>query len=272
MDVRTLVKRAIWTAMRIPPLGEAVVGYYQRKPPAYVPGWNREHPFDRANGVQTSGALPSFVLGPGTSIAYGAAQPSIVRRALAAIPDRTDCHFLDIGCGKGRPLFIASEIGFRSVTGIEFSAPLIRIARRNVAAFSRAYPDRKPVNIVAGDALDYTLPAERLVIFLYNPFDRPAMAQLLGNIEASLRTTPRDLYIIYYNPVFGDLLDGSASLERRYAAQVPYDSSEMGYGPQTSDAVIVWQNRGNPHPRPPGDPNLQVSIVFPGRLAEIAPQ
>ena len=269
MQLRAVVKRMIWLAMKVPLLGRAVIAYYKRRPPEYLSGWNREHPFDSSFGVQTSGAIPSFVLGPGTSIGHGAAQPSIIRTALTLIPNRQYCHFVDIGCGKGRPLFVATEFDFRAITGVEFSPALSHIARENVAAFSRAYPDRTRINIVSGDALAYELPEEKLVMFLYNPFDRPIVAHFLSNIETTLRATPRDLYIIYYNPVWAEVLDASASLERRYAAQLPYDPSEIGYGPQESDAVVIWQNRGNSHPRVPGDPAAPVSIVAPGLLVEI---
>lgn len=271
MEFKTMVKQFISTSVQIPLLSRAAFSYYERRPRSDFPGFDREHPYDRLHGVSTSGTVPGFVLGPGTT-AYGAAQPSIIRRAIAEIPNPKGCHFLDLGCGKGRPLLIATEFGFPSITGVEFARGLARVAQRNIAIISRAYPDRTRINLVIGDALAYRLPPEKLVIFIYNPFDRPRMVQLLANIEASLLGAPRDLYIICYNPVWADVLDGSAALERRYAAQIPYDPGEIGYGPQESDAVIIWQNRGNLNPRPPGDPEAPIRIVVPGLLAEIARQ
>ena len=44
---------------------------------------------------------------------------------------------------------------------------------------------------------------------------------------------------------------------------------EIGYGPDESDAVVIWQNRGNPHPCPAGDPDAPVTIVTPGMRVEI---
>ena len=51
-----------WPA-KVPPLRRSLVVYYQNKPSNQ--GWNREHPYDRAHGVRTSGMLPGFLLRPG---------------------------------------------------------------------------------------------------------------------------------------------------------------------------------------------------------------
>lgn len=80
----------------------------------------------------------------------------------------------------------------------------------------------------------HKLPAEKLVIFLYNPFHRPLIVQLLRRIEPSLQAISRELYIIYYKPVWADVFDASTALERRFAGQFPYDQSEIGYGPDVS--------------------------------------
>ena len=212
---------------RIPQLRPLLIAAYQRR--ALKGGWHEEHPFDRTHGVRTSGMIPDYLLTPGAS-AYGAAQPSILQRALAAIPHPDQCHFVDLGCGKGRPLLIASQVGFRRVTGVEMSLTLAEEARRNAAIFSGRNPDVTPIEVVTGDALDFELPSEGLVIFLYNPFEGALIDRLTGRIEHSLRDHPRDLYVVYYNPVYAGSFDGSASLERRFAAQIPYEAAEIGYG------------------------------------------
>jgi SAM-dependent methyltransferase len=273
MWIKASAKRIFWLAAQLSILRPALIALYAYK--SLDQSSTREHPYDRAHGVRTSGIVPGFVLKPGDSMevyatAYIAAQPSILRRALAVIPDPHHSCFLDLGCGKGRPLLIATEFNFLTITGVEFSPTLSRIARRNAAIFAHAHPDRSRIDVVTGDALAYKLPKEKLVIFLYNPFDRPLMAQLLSNIEISLHATPRDLYIVYYNPTWAGVLDASTTLERRYAAQLPYDPTEVGYGPDTTDAVVIWQNRGNPHRPPPGNPDAPVVIAAPGMRAEIA--
>jgi SAM-dependent methyltransferase len=252
---------------RIPQLRSAAIRYYQRR--SLKGGWHDQHPFDRTHGVETSGMIPGFLLKSG-STAYGAAQPSILGRAITAIPNPGQCHFIDLGCGKGRPLFVAAAARFMNVTGVEFSPTLAQVARRNAAIFMARNLGCTPIAVITGDMLEYRLPPEPSVLFIYNPFEGALVSRLIRNIEASLRDKPRDLYVIYYNPVYAEFFDASAFLERRFAAQIRYDASEIGFGPDLSDAVVIWQNRGNPHPRPMGNPTAPVTVVTPRWRAEVA--
>ena len=273
MGFKAVSHRIIQAAMSIPWFarlsGSVLIGSYESRGARHHAEWGRLHPFDQLYGVDTSGFVPGFLLGSTVRTGYAGAQPGIIRKALTVIPDPQQCHFLDLGCGKGRPLLIATEFGFPAITGVEISPGLARIARRNASIMADAYPDRTRIDIVTADATKYRLPEESLVVFLYNPFDRPLMERFLGNIEASLRRSRRTFYIIYYNPVFAGILDASSALERRYAAQIPYDPGELGYGPDATDAVVIWQNRGNPHPLPPGQPDAAVTIVVPDLRAEL---
>jgi SAM-dependent methyltransferase len=263
------IKEAILksAAARLKLLRPALIAHYQRG--SLKGGWHNQHPYDRDNGVCTSGMVPGFLL-HSRSTAYAAAQPSIIVKAIAAIPDPEACHFLDLGCGKGRPLLIAAKAGFRRVTGVEFSPTLAGVAKRNVDIFSGRHPGLAKIEIVAGDALAQELPPGKLVIFLYNPFDDVVTAQLIRIIEASLRDLYRDLFVIYYNPIYAALFDASSALERRFAAQIAYDPDEIGFGPDESDGVVIWQNRGSLHPRPGGDPSSPVIIVTPGWRAVVS--
>ncbi len=268
------IKRFVWIAARLPPVRRVLIAYFELVA-ARDKGWKRTHPFDIAHGVRTSGMLPGYVLQPGDPLdapttAYAAAQPSIIRAALAAIPEPHWCHFFDLGCGKGRPLLVATEFGFASITGVELSPTVAAIARSNAAVFARAYPERTRVTIIVGDATAPDLPAGPLALFFYNSFERPLVQRLLEHLTALQQAGPRDIYFIYYNPTNADLFDAASEFERRYAAHLPYDATELSYGSATSDSVVIWQNRGNAHPRPPGDPELPVTVVELGWRADVA--
>jgi SAM-dependent methyltransferase len=56
-------------------------------------------------------------------------------RLLRKLQLPTQGTFVDLGCGKGRVLMIASEFGFRRVVGVEFCAELCRQARANASCF-----------------------------------------------------------------------------------------------------------------------------------------
>jgi SAM-dependent methyltransferase len=275
MGFKTPLRWLLWRAARIALLRDVLIhGYeaFNRR----GGGWQHQHPYDRRHGVHTSGSIPGYLLE--TSVApsgsfvthYVAAQPSVIRTALAAIPEPQTCELLDLGCGKGRVLLVASEFGFRSITGVELSPTLARRASRNVRLFARAHPAADHIAITIGDAVAHPLPSQDMVVFLYNPFGRALIEQLCTKLTQRLQDSQRAVYVVYYNPVWAALLDALPLLERRYARQIPYARREIGYGPDQSDAVVIWQNRGNPHPLPPGDATAPVTIKQVGVRAEIA--
>jgi hypothetical protein len=87
-----------------------------------------------------------------------------------------------------------------------------------------------------------------VVLFLYHPFGAELVAKLVRAVEAALRTESRSIYIVYYNPVAGHCLDASSLLTRCFARQIPYAEEELGYGPDESDALIIWQGGTAPPP------------------------
>jgi SAM-dependent methyltransferase len=96
------------------------------------------HPLDRTFGIETSRRVPRAALATGSdkdalSIGYAAgAAPSVIRKSLSLVNIEGNAEFIDLGCGKGRPLIVAAEFPFRALTGIELSPYLCGIARRNV--------------------------------------------------------------------------------------------------------------------------------------------
>ncbi|NOT28324.1 MAG: class I SAM-dependent methyltransferase [Acidobacteria bacterium] len=147
-------------------------------------GWRRQHPFDLTLGVDTSGANEANALGVDPDLAahsspYGGSQPSILRRCLAALPDPAQYVFVDLGCGKGRPLLVASEFPFERVVGVEMAPHLAEIARRNAAIVSRGGVQQAPIEVEVGDATTAEAPAVRVVYFLYNPFDAVLIERVL---------------------------------------------------------------------------------------------
>jgi hypothetical protein len=52
---------------------------------------------------------------------------------------------------------------------------------------------------------------------MFNPFERPVVAKLLGNIERSLVESPRKLFLVYQNPLHGSVFDESSTFARRFA-------------------------------------------------------
>jgi SAM-dependent methyltransferase len=240
-----LVFRCIELAARFEPIRRMLFGYYDKRLMRLVP----VHPFDNQYGVRTSGALPGSVLRLGYSlkkttayVGYLGVQPSIIRRALSVLPLHNDATFVDLGCGKGRALVVASEFPFRAVIGVEITPELAQVAEENARLIAQKWPQRPRITVVNGDALDYELPEGDLVIFLYNPFGEELITKLLASIETALRTRDSSIWIVYINPVWGKIFDRSSTLSRIYAESIPYDPAEIGFGPDSSDLVVIWQD------------------------------
>ncbi|MCJ2066260.1 class I SAM-dependent methyltransferase [Methylobacterium sp. J-088] len=219
------------------------------------------HPFDVEYGVETSGYIPGYALTPQASNGYLAAQPSALRRTFSLLPDVENLHLIDLGCGKGRAILVASEFGFRSITGIEYNPILADIARQNIRHYSqRAQASRQPV-VITKDATIFEPPKGPIAIFMYNPFPADLMQKVIKNLEMSLAQDPRDLFLILLNPVAAPMIDGSPALERYFAEQMRYSSDEAAYGSDPDDTVVIWRNRGNRHPRPASDYQAAVTVL-----------
>jgi SAM-dependent methyltransferase len=239
----------------------------------YGVGWNLLHPFDRFYGTDTSGFVPSAELpsSPYDSAkinVYGGSQPSIIRSALKTLPSLEGFTFLDLGCGKGRPLLVASEFPFQDIVGVELSTSLAAAARKNAAVVKKRFPGRPALRIEVGDASIFPLPAGDLVVFLYNPFGAEVVLKMVANIEAGLAGGKRSLYVVYYNPVHGRCFDASPKLSRYFAVTLPYAPEERGYGPDEADTVVIWQG-GSAVP-PLAGADAKIILTKPGIRADLS--
>jgi SAM-dependent methyltransferase len=227
-------------------------------------GWSRSHPFDREHGIETSGFVsttecatedvPEEQINP-----YGASQPSIVRKMLASLPEPARYAFVDLGCGKGRPLVVASEFPFRRVVGVELSPQLVQLARANAATIAARHPARTPIEIQIGDATTVLPPAERVVYFLYNSFGRQLVKALVENIERQLQGQLEHAFFVCYNPVHGEVLDQSRHFVRWSAQTIGYSDDELGYGPDLDDIAVIWQSVPERYP-PQDDAGRRIEV------------
>ena len=156
---------------------------------------NPSHPFDVANGVDTSGLIGGGRLGDGHpntrfATAYYGVQPSRLRAALAKWRDTPGTGaserylFLDLGAGKGRAMLIASEIGFREIAGIELDGGLVKRGRQNLALWRQKGRANTPMSLVQSDVTEAPLPEGPLLVYLYNPFHAPVLERVLQRLQS----------------------------------------------------------------------------------------
>ena len=165
--------------------------------------------FDRTRHVRTAGNVSlrdAGITQEGDSRFHMPARPWQVRRALAAAPVATasEYTYVDLGSGKGRSLFVAAELPFREVIGVEFSRTLHERAAANVRSFRHRGRRCGPVRSVHADATDFAFPQTPLVVYLFNPFGATTTQRVLDNLEASLRRHRRHVVVVLLWPVCGD--------------------------------------------------------------------
>lgn len=183
----------------------------------------REATFDRKMGVETSRLVAATDLGieKGQLLEVGRTARGISYMptpewALPAILDDlnidyADFNFIDLGSGMGRVVLMAAEYPFRKVVGVEFSRDLHLTAEDNLAR--RAHARRAmEVELVCQDARDYTFPTGNCIVYLFNPFQERVMRTVLDKLVRWFDNTPAQLFLIYFNPVLGGVLNESPFL------------------------------------------------------------
>lgn len=180
--------------------------------------------FDEKYGVDTNPIIrrASLDITDEMSNMYKGYMPSRLDVFHAAIErlggeiDLAEFEFIDIGAGKGRCLLLASSWPFRAIIGVEISPQLISVAQTNVDTYVDASQQCTSFTLVCTDILDYRFLPRPSVLYMFNPFERPVVATLLANIERSLAESPRKLFLVYQNPLHGDVFDESVSFSRRF--------------------------------------------------------
>lgn len=240
------VKAAVWRIGRLNP-------ELHRKPEAEPKG---PSPFDAAYGVETGGFLGWRDLRSGEAndayiSGYFGTTPSIGRRLIGCVEQPEQYTFVDVGCGKGRVAILAGERGFGRIVGVEIAGALAELARVNAAVVAARYAERTAIEIVHEDAVRFEWPPEPLVLFLYQPFERPVMRALLERVAASVATTPRPVVVIYLHPALAGMIDQVPAFERRAQGTLTPTAEERPYsygGQGDPDDFVIWGTRA-PMPR-----------------------
>jgi len=172
-------------------------------------------PFDSQYGTETAEIVRVGALDiPAEKLEHTNRYEAVAPEAFDAMMQKLGIRFeefvfVDIGSGKGRALLLASRWRFKRVLGVEISDRLAKLSLQNIRTFCQQVEGPAPVEVVCGDALEYDLPDENLVVFLYNPFTEQSMRKLVANLEGSLEHRPRRSYVVYHRPVSRMLWDGS---------------------------------------------------------------
>jgi predicted RNA methylase len=196
------------------------------------PQWPADE-FDLIHGTDTAGDVPLWRLSIRSAYArcgirYQATHANDLKEAIAFLEeDPSTFTFIDLGCGKGRMLLVAQQLGFKRVIGVEFADELVAIAKNNL---SIVMADKSAV--IGGDAVEFQFPVGDLVVFLFNPFGEEVMVHVIEN----LRKHVGKLYVIYRHAKCAHLFDATDFLTR------------MG---SPLSGIVIWHSGAHPDPKTP---------------------
>jgi hypothetical protein len=185
--------------------------------------------FDRRYGTRTSGLvlLESLAIDSVNApfgVYYEATPVGVFHRIFDRLDiDLTRFCYIDYGSGMGRTLLMASDYPFTFIRGIEFSETLHTIAERNVAVYRSRRQRCFDIRSLCVDAATFDAPPLPTVFYLYNPFDAPLMKVVFQRIENSIAAHPREIHIIYYNPLSGFILEEMGFMTRKRVIPLRYD-------------------------------------------------
>lgn len=180
--------------------------------------------FDRLHSVDTatelsleSAGVPLADVARGNGI-YRALTEDVFHAAMGSVRiDARAFTFVDIGSGKGKVLFMASDLPFKRIIGIEYAVGLHEVAMRNVATYCSESQRCTTIEPLYGDALTYTPPPGPLVLFVFNALAVEFMRALLEKIDQEAAAQEgRPVLLIYTNVrsvgEMGDAFDGLKNL------------------------------------------------------------
>lgn len=173
--------------------------------------------YDWDNRVDTTSATVGWkdrLLGVFLS-PYQPTEPALFHEMLQGLQiDFSEFTFIDIGSGKGRTLLMAADYPFRRVIGVELLPALHDIAAANIAHYRSDAQKCFAIESVCQDACAFNLPADPLVVYLFNPLPESGLETVIENLEHSLIERPRSVYVLYHNPLLEHVVSRSPALRK----------------------------------------------------------
>lgn len=103
---------------------------------------------------------------------------------------------LDIGCGKGKVMYVLSQYRFSTVHGFDLSKDLVKTANANFKLLQVG--DR--CFAFWADAMDYDQYDDYNYFYFFNSVPQRVFTVMIGKIEESLKRRPRKILFLYMHP------------------------------------------------------------------------
>jgi SAM-dependent methyltransferase len=127
---------------------------------------------------------------------YLASSWLVLRELFRNMEVAEDDVFVDIGSGMGRVVFMAARRPFKRVIGVERSLRLNEVAR-GIVDRKRRLLACQDVALLTVDALEWDVPDDVTVVYLFCPFPDTVFQRLVDRLIASIDHAPRHLRVVY---------------------------------------------------------------------------
>jgi len=137
---------------------------------------------------------------------YEASGWSYLPRALHPWEVGPDDVFADLGCGRGRIVYLAARwYRFRRVIGVDISPELVAHAEAIISR-DRSKLRCQDVELICTNAQHWDVPDDVTVLYLFYPFSGATLEAVIANLEASLIRRQRHLRVLFAAPRQTDVL------------------------------------------------------------------
>ncbi|MGD8117119.1 hypothetical protein [Vibrio sp. TRT 29B02] len=150
-------------------------------------------------------SVESLGLNENRSVDYEGTLPLELNKWLKFLPEKKSYVAIDFGSGKGLAVkTLNNNNKIDKVYGVEISKKLYEQSK----IFLSSEVNDETVELIHSDAVSLTPDILRNVnlFYFYNPFPELVFKEVMKVIHNSIEERKRDFYIIYFNPVYDELI------------------------------------------------------------------
>jgi hypothetical protein len=122
-----------------------------------------------------------------------------LRRALRRLRPTSSDTLVDMGSGRGRAVLVAATMPFRRVIGVEMDEVWAQIARQAIER-NRHKLTCHSVEVVAANVLQFDVPDETTIVYLYCPFVGDVFQQFAERMLDFVDRVQRPVRMLYNYP------------------------------------------------------------------------
>lgn len=130
---------------------------------------------------------------------YAPTYYSVIKESFSYIKNKKQLVLIDVGCGKGKVLLVASDFEFKRIVGIDLNKKLLSTCRKNINNYKNLKEKKNLIKLEQINALKYNITNEN-VFYFFDPFSQKILDKFLKKILQSFKKNKRIIYLIFANP------------------------------------------------------------------------